>query len=253
LSGRLEKWKVPAVKISIVVPAYNEAKLLRASLREIRAACRAFTERGWESELIVCDNNSTDRTAELARLEQAQVVFEPVNQIGRARNRGAEAATGDWLIFVDADSFPSPALFADVAETIRSGHCLAGGSTVRLDQPSLVGGALVQFWNVISRTFRWAAGSFIFCQASAFREAGGFSPDLFASEEVDLSRRLRKLARARGQRLCILHRHPLTTSARKLHLYSAGEHLRFWLGAVLRPKQTIRSRAACANWYDGRR
>ena len=122
------------MKISIVVPAFNEERLLGGSLAQITSAAAAFTRRGWDFELIVCDNNSTDRTAEIARAAGATVVFEPVNQIDRARNTGAAAASGDWLVFVDADSHPSAELFAEVAGQIKSGHCLAGGSTVRLDE-----------------------------------------------------------------------------------------------------------------------
>src|SRR5881397_2863013 len=96
----------------------------------IQAALPAFTGAGFEPELIVCDNNSTDRTAELARAAGARVVFEPVNQISRARNAGAAAASGDWLVFVDADSRPSPGLFAELAGAIASGQVLGGGSTV---------------------------------------------------------------------------------------------------------------------------
>ena len=66
----------------------------------------------------MCDNNSKDRTAEIARAAGARVVFEPVNQIARARNAGAAAATGIWLVFVDADSHPSAALFDEVAGQI---------------------------------------------------------------------------------------------------------------------------------------
>src|SRR5688572_28799238 len=120
------------LKISVIVPAFNEEKLIAATLGCIRAAAAAFTQLGWETELVVCDNNSTDRTADLARAAGAKVVFEPVNQIGRARNAGAAGASGGWFIFVDADSHPSRALFASVAETIQSRHCLAGGSTVKL-------------------------------------------------------------------------------------------------------------------------
>ena len=121
------------MRISVVVPAFNEERLIGESLRQINAALSAFTRRNWETEFIVCDNNSTDRTAELARAAGATVVFEPMNQIARARNRGAEAATGDWLIFVDADTHPSAELFDDVATQIESGRCLAGGSTIKLE------------------------------------------------------------------------------------------------------------------------
>ena len=118
------------MKISVVVPAFNEERLLAFSLETILASCHVFRDRGWSSELIVCDNNSTDRTAEIARAAGARVVFEPVNQISRARNAGAAAATGDWLVFVDADSYPGAELFADAADAIQEGRCLAGGSTV---------------------------------------------------------------------------------------------------------------------------
>jgi glycosyltransferase involved in cell wall biosynthesis len=241
------------VKISIIVPAYNEEKLVSATLRCIRDAQAAFIQLGWVSEVIVCDNNSTDRTAALARAEGAKVVFEPVNQISRARNRGAAAATGDWFIFVDADSEPSRALFADVAECICAGGCLAGGAMVNLDRPQRWAVFWNRVWNWISRTLKWMAGSFIFCEAAAFRELGGFSEELFVSEELEFSRRVKRLARRRGKQVVILARHPLVTSARKTHLYTPGEIRRFlWRAAITRGRAR-RDRSACAPWYDGRR
>ncbi|MDE3068533.1 MAG: glycosyltransferase [Verrucomicrobiota bacterium] len=241
------------MKISIVVPAFNEERLLGASLSQIQVAAVAFTRRGWATELIVCDNNSTDRTAELARAAGATVVFEPFNQIARARNSGAAAATGEWLVFVDADSHPDTALFEEVAVQIESGRCLAGGCTVKLagDYPLLK--SLTALWNGLSRALHWMAGSFIFCEAKTFRALGGFSGELFAGEEVDLSRRLKKLARADGKQIVILHRHPLLTSARKAHLYSTGEYLRFLLKIILTGGKAVASRSACHPWYDGRR
>src|ERR1022692_2813691 len=98
------------MRISVIVPAFNEEKLIGETLRRIQLAQVAFSRRNWDVELIVCDNNSSDRTSEAARAAGATVVFEPVNQIARARNRGAAAATGDWLGFVDADSHPSAGL-----------------------------------------------------------------------------------------------------------------------------------------------
>jgi glycosyltransferase involved in cell wall biosynthesis len=242
-----------AVEISIVVPAFNEEKLIAGSLGEMRRAMGAFTDRGWDAELIVCDNNSTDRTAELAREGGATVVFEPINQIARSRNRGAAAARGEWLVFVDADSKPGKELFSDVADCIESGRYIGGGCTVRLDEPHFVGGVLTHGWNLISRVVRWAAGSFIFCDAAVFRRVGGFNQELFASEEIDLSRRLKKAARLAGKEFVILHRHPIVTSARKVHLYSRGELLGFFARAAVRPGTILRRRESCAPWYDGRR
>lgn len=241
------------MKISVIIPAFNEEKLLPATLRSVRAAMGAFAPLGWDSEMVVCDNNSTDRTPELARAAGAKVVFEGFNQIGRARNTGAAGATGDWLIFVDADSHPSAALFADVADTIQSGRCLAGGSTVRLEEGYRMASIVTGGWNLLSRFQKWAAGSFIFCEAAAFHAVGGFSKELYASEEIDLFQRLKRAARQRRQRIVILHRHPLVTSARKIHLYTPGEHLRFLARTVLKAGRPLKSREECLTWYDGRR
>ena len=237
----------------MVVPAFNEEKLLAASLASIRDAMSSFTAKGWVTELIVCDNNSTDRTAEIARAAGAIVVFEPVNQIGRARNCGAAAASGDWLVFVDADSHPSSELFAEVALTIESGNCLFGGVTVKMDGRHLFGRALTALWNAISRIGKYAAGSFIFCETSAFRKIGGFDNQLFANEEVDLSKRLRSVARATGKRSVILHRHPILTSDRKIRLYSSRELFRLIFRVTFTFRRTVRDREACHLWYDGRR
>jgi glycosyltransferase involved in cell wall biosynthesis len=241
------------MKVSVIVPAFNEERGLAGSLQSIRRAMAAFDERGWAAELILCDNNSTDRTAAIAREHGADVVFEPRNQISRARNAGAARATGDWLVFVDADSHPSRELFAEMARVVAEGRCLAGGSTVRVDATGVASTLVIGGWNAISRITRWAAGSFIFCQASVFREVGGFSLELYAAEEVDLSRRLKRLARRCNRTVVILHRHPLQTSARKKYLYTPGEHLAFMLKTIVRGGRTLRSRDECYPWYDGRR
>ena len=240
------------MKISVIIPAFNEERLLAGTLAQIKSAMAAFTRCGWESELIVCDNNSTDRTAETARAAGASVVFEPVNQIARARNAGAAAATGDWLIFVDADSQPSAELFADVAEQIQSGRCLAGGSTVRMDEHFMLAGFFTWTWNWSSRLGRLLAGSFIFVEAAVFRKIGGFSNELFAAEELDLSKRLKKLARETGREVVILHSYPLVTSARKMRLYTAWDHLKL-VTHVLFNRRALNRRESCTLWYDGRR
>jgi len=238
-------------RLSIVVPAFNEERLLAATLKSIREAAKVFDGcGGWE--LIVCDNNSTDRTAEIARAGGAQVVFEPHNQISRARNRGAAVASGEWLLFVDADSVPGEALFRDLRQAIDGGECLAGGSTI-VPEGSLQFRIAIRAWNALSRATHWAAGSFIFCERRAFAELGGFSEELYASEELELFGRLKSLARRRGKKIVILHRHPLRTSERKLALYRRGELLGFMARFLRNPRRTLRNAADCKPWYDGRR
>lgn len=252
-AGRAPKGFVEPASVSVVVPAFNEEKLIAETLRRIQDSLVAFRDRGWETEVIVCDNNSTDRTAELARAAGARVVFEPVNQIGRARNTGAAAAKGRWLIFVDADSHPSPELFSDVADHMQSGVCLAGGSLIVMEANTHMASLGVKLWNALSRWRTLLAGSFIFCEASTFRQVGGFSPHLFVGEELDLTVRLKKVAREMGKKIVILERFPLRTSPRKLHLYSNRDHAWFLLRSIVSLGRIHRNRDSCYTWYDGRR
>lgn len=239
--------------VSIVIPAFNEERLLPATLAAVERARPALTARGWGSEVLVCDNNSTDRTAEIARAAGAIVVFERVNQIGRARNAGAAAARGDWLVFVDADSEPSLGLFEDMAGAIAGGRVLAGGSTLYTERLSFWYSTFASLWCLWSRLARHMAGSFIFVEARAFRAIGGFSATLFVAEELELSSKLKAMARQEGRTIVILHRNPLLTSARKAHLYTFRETMVFLVKALFRPKRMLTDRDACALWYDGRR
>ncbi|MBM3826068.1 MAG: glycosyltransferase [Verrucomicrobia bacterium] len=242
------------MRVSVVLPAFNEAKLLPAALAAVKAAAAAFAARGWEWECVVCDNNSTDATAAVARAAGATVVFEPVNQIGRARDAGARVARGEWLVFIDADSTPSAELFAAIADRIAEGRALGGGSTVELEPGTPRFARMVcGLWNLWSRLAGWAAGSCVWVEAAAFREAGGFGTEHYAGEEVFLSRRLQAVARHRGLRFEILSAHPLLTSSRKVRLYTVGEALRFFFRMAFSFGRASRRADVCHLWYDGRR
>ena len=241
------------MKISFIVPAFNEEKLIAECVAALRAACAAHGRQGLQSEIIVVDNNSTDRTSERAETAGARVVFEPVNQIARARNRGARDASGDWFIFVDADSLVSAELISDVLARAGAGDHAGGGATVVMTGAPRWLRFWVGVWNLVSRAFGWAAGAFIWCRADAFREIGGFNEELYASEEIDFSMRLRRWARARRLRFTILARHPLRTSGRKAELYSWWELSRCMLRLLLHPRKAVRSREHLDIWYGGKR
>ena len=241
------------MKLSVIIPAFNEEKLLPGCLEHLAATLRANTSSKWSAEVIVCDNNSTDRTAQIAREAGAQVVFEPVNQISRARNAGARAATGDWLLFIDADSHLHPGTLADLLRCVGRDRCAGGGCVIGLDEAPLAAHAFVGLCNLVLRTQRWAAGSFVFCRAEAFRQIGGFSVDLYAAEEIAFSEALKRWARDRRQQVVILRNHPHVSSGRKFRLYSGWEFLGLTSRSLLSPRTTLRDRSRLDIFYDGRR
>ncbi len=124
---------------------------------------------------------------------------------------------------------------------------------MQMDLPFIWGWVIISWWNGISRLKKWAAGSFVFCETGAFRRLGGFSQQLFASEEIDFSRRVQVEARRLQKRFIILHRHPLLTSDRKLHLYAPREYLWLLWQTLWHRGQNLQDRASCPLWYDGRR
>lgn len=118
--------------------------------------------------------------------------------------------------------------------------------------PNRWGRALVAFWNFLSRSFRWAAGSFIFCRTDAFREVGGFRPSLYAAEEIALSRDLARWGRGKGLAFVILPG-PHISSGRKFGLYTVREHLVVLLKLLFAPWRALRDPAILKHLYDGRR
>lgn len=235
--------------ISVLVPAFNEADHLPRLLESVHVA---FAELGRSDfEIIVCDNNSDDETAAVAIQHGAtKVVFEAHNQISKARNTAAKAATGRLLIFIDADSLLPPELLAETLSAMATNKVIGGGAQVALDTkdvPVYVHLGLTG-WNTLSRTMSWAAGSYLFCCHEAFKKAGGFDERLYASEEIAFSRMLKRVARQQRKHVRILQRVSIVTSARKAKQYSFLQTVRQVLRCAW--PGSLRRRDRCGFWYE---
>lgn len=239
--------------LSIVIPAFNEERLIVRCLQSIAASLVENSTPAFTSEIIVVDNNSTDNTANLARHAGAQVIFEPINQIGRARNTGAAVATGEWLLFVDADSVLNPELLADILRLIEDGKSVGCGSTLHMQGLPWWASWTLQLWTGASILFRWAAGALVVCRRDAFRDVGGFNQELYAADEISLSAQLKQWGRQRGLQFRILRQHPLETSPRKVALYTGREIAGQILRVILHPRRTLQDKKQLSIWYDGRR
>jgi glycosyltransferase involved in cell wall biosynthesis len=234
--------------ISVLIPAFNEEALIGRSIEAVRTSFAAAGHS--EYEIIVCDNNSTDATAERARAAGAEVVFEAHNQIARARNRAAEASRGEWLIFVDADTFLNADLLQATLRSLHSGNICGGGAPIRFDSTTLSPAArgIVWWWNRISTILHVAAGSYVFCLRDAWADVEGFETSVYAGEELYFSRKLRKWGRRRGLKFRVLADSPITTSARKLEWYTNRQLLTHMIKLSI--PGAIKKQAACGLWYD---
>jgi glycosyltransferase involved in cell wall biosynthesis len=235
------------VAYSVIIPAYDEQEYLPTTLSALQKAMKAIDMVG---EVIVADNNSHDRTAEIAREHGSIVVFEPVNQISRARNAGVKAARGRYLIFLDADTILSTALLQQALDHLSSGACCGGGGKVVYEGafPGIVRGA-TELWNYFSVKFDMAAGCFIYCLKEAFDAVGGFSQNVYASEEIWFSWKLRAWGKQHHMDFRIIGSPPLITSSRKLKWFSLLQLAAMLMVFCFFPF-AIRFRPLCRLWYE---
>lgn len=235
-------------RFSVIVPAYNEELYLPrvlASLDEARARYRDGPD---AIEVIVADNGSTDRTAEIAEAQGCRVAHVEKRQIAAARNGGAKIARGEILCFIDADSQAHAETFNWIDEVLATGKYVGGATGIRLERLSL--GLFVTLYSILALLgpFGLDAGV-VFCRAQDFRTVGGYREDRDMAEDVVFLLDLRRLGRPRGQGLARGKGARAIISTRKFD--AQGDwHMFFIPFAVLRHRSL--SAFVRAYWYDVR-
>ena len=202
-------------EISLVIPAYNEARYLPRLLGSLAVAGDRYVAAGGMVEIIVADNMSTDDTAAIATAAGARVVRVEQRRIAAARNGGAATANGRIIAFLDADT---AAVHPDTFAAVRAA----------LDDPRTVGGATgctLERWSVgLAATYAmmvplvWATRfdtGLVFCRRADFVSVGGYPEELRLAEDVAFLWRLRRLGKQRRQRLRRLRSFKVTASTRK--------------------------------------
>jgi glycosyltransferase involved in cell wall biosynthesis len=176
-------------------------------------------------------------------------VFEPVNQISRARNAGAAATQARYLIFLDADTLADAPVLRAALTALDSGLICGGGSRVGTTDKltTFWANRALGLWNFMARMHKLAAGSFVYCLREAWVDTGGFSHQVYAGEELFFSRALRRWGRKRGLRFKVLTE-AVDTSMRKLAWYKPHTVLWVFLRFLLFPWM-LRSKKRCHIWY----
>jgi glycosyltransferase involved in cell wall biosynthesis len=210
------------MKLSIVIPAYNEeayiADCLESVLKEVRSA-------SIETEVIVVNNASTDRTKEIALSYPGVIVVdEPKKGLTMARQAGFEASTGDLIANIDADTLMPPGWISKVQKEFSMNKNLAAlsGPYIYYDRSRALN-IIVWFYYFLGyllhlvnhRILRIGAmlqgGNFILKRIH-LEKIGGFDTSIeFYGEDTDIARRIQKTGRVKFSFLL-----PMRTSGRRL-------------------------------------
>ncbi len=204
--------------VSVVIPAYNEEEYLPLCLESIKKQDYAA-----EYEVIVVDNASTDNTAKIALDWGAKVVYESKRSPACARQKGVEAATGEIIVFIDADTqAPTYWLSTIMSRFVREpetvvvsgpyAYCDAGRIARIFSYSNFISIILDQLFRKVLNKGSAIWGSNFAVRRSALLEVGGFDTSIrFYGEEYELSLRLKKAGRG-----SIIPRLFVLTSARRL-------------------------------------
>src|SRR5256885_12347352 len=185
---------------TLVIPAYNEEALLPRLLDTVEVARARYSFGADAIEVIVADNASTDRTAEIAAARGCRVAPVAKRAIAAARNGGAASALSPILAFVDADTQIHPATFNGIERALANERVIGGATGVTMERWSAVLVATYAAIIPLVLVTGMDAGV-VFCRRSDFIEVGGYNERLLVAEDVAFLWALKRLGRSRRERL----------------------------------------------------
>lgn len=240
----------PEPVLSVIIPAYNEEKFLGATLENVKEAVQEYGRKyPHPVERIVVDNNSTDRTGEIAREHGARVVFEGRNQIAASRNAGGRAARGQIVAFLDADDHMSSNLLTIVHEMMTSGEYIGGGVARIYRDNAHPLAVLLESYNNLARRVVGISTGLIYTTRETFSRLGGFDESYYAAEEGYFVWSMKKLGRKEGKKFGNIREGYVIKSGRKFKELSSPALVFTWLKFMLFPWK-LKDRRACSFWYD---
>jgi glycosyltransferase involved in cell wall biosynthesis len=235
------------MRLSVIIPAYNEEKLLPETLRRINTALEPLKG---ESELIVVDNESTDGTREIAESFGAAVLTESVKNIGAIRNTGARSAQGEVLVFFDADTFVPENLLTGIDEKMQDPKCFGGAVDVdygKFERRWLR--FMKTAWKFWGPIFNMKQGAAQFCRKEIFEAISGYDESIYLGEDIDIYWRLTKYAKKKGGFLNFIDDPKVLTSPRRF------DKMSLWDTMVLTHPVYIllnwKRSKPWRQWYDG--
>ncbi len=239
---------VHMIRISLVIPAYNEVQRLPGLLDSVAAARANYIGGSEAIEVIVADNASTDSTAAIASEWGCRVVSVEKRCIAAVRNGGAQIARGEILCFVDADSLIHSETFGAIDDALARADVVGGATGVQLERWSL-GITLTYLMFLPMVLLTGMDTGLVFCRHIDFEEIGGYEERREFAEDVAFLWALKRLGRSRGQKLVRLPQVKAVTSTRKFDRHGDWHYFTKIFPLALPALLWPAARTKLAQWY----
>ena len=235
--------------LSVIIPALNEERYIGDTLQWLQSAVLTWNTVQPDSsvEIVVVDNDSTDRTAELARSYDAKVISEPVRNISRARNSGARNAQGEAFLFLDADTKVPADLLKRIAEELQNDDCAGGAVAVQHLPASALLRIYVWCWKIFGRLLGMAQAAAQFSRRDMFEKLGGYDEGIYMGEDVDFFWRMKKDASRSGKTTSYIQDIRVVPSPRRWDQWPLWKTLIYTNPFFIAPLQ--RWKRAWHGWY----
>ncbi len=234
------------MKVSVIIPAYNEEQYLPETLGRIT---RSLSVLASPSEIIVVDNDSQDGTKQVAEAFGANVFLEKEHNIAKVRNVGGTNSTGDVLIFIDADTLVPDSLFKKVTAVMKEEKCFGGAVAVEYEDLQRKWMRLyLAGWKLWGKFFNMAQGAAQFCRKSVFEELKGYGQSIFMGEDIEFYWRLARYAKLNDGYLYFVDQPKVRTSTRRFDSMSLWKI--FLLTNPIFIRLTWRKQSFWKDWYE---
>jgi glycosyltransferase involved in cell wall biosynthesis len=211
-------------RFSLVIPARNEEAYLPRLMDTVDDASNRYRGGAETIEVIVADNASTDRTAEIADERGCRVTRVEKRVIAAVRNGGARTARGHILAFLDADSQMHPETFNAIDRALETGKVVGGSTGVRMERMSF-GIALTYILLVPMVWLTKMDTGVVFCRREDFETLGGYCEELKFAEDVRFLLDLMRLGRPRREKLTRLRSVKAVASTRKFDRFGDWHYM----------------------------
>lgn len=237
------------IKITVVIPAYNEERYIAKTLQALSNAKTRYEKKTMNKiEVLVVNNNSSDKTALICSKYDVRLLQEKNQQIAACRNHGARVSKGEILIFLDADTIVPMNFFKIIEKNLSTQKIIGGSAKLISDNNNMISKIMYALWNIFSLLLPFK-GAVLYCYRDTFFEIGGFDESFYALEDVKFSIQLKKIGKKYNKKFISNKSLSVITASRKFKNIEMKKIIKMIHQILLNPFSFYRKKEIVGCWF----